>query len=447
MLAKGGADINRAVTAARKAFEGDWKKLKPFDRQQILLRIADLVEAQADDLATLDTLEMGAPISRTRASKRRWVSLIRYYAGMVTAIHGDTIPNSIPGNIFSYTLREPIGVVGGITPWNAPVGTAIWKIVPALAAGCTVILKPSEEACLSSLYLGKLMMEAGLPEGVLNVVPGFGDAGAAMAAHDGIDKLCFTGSTATGQAIIRASVGNVKRLTMELCGKSPDIVFADADLDAAVPGAAMAVFANSGQICSAGTRLFVGAGIYDEFVERVADFGKTLRIGDPMRPETELSPLVSQRQLDRVCGYLDTGREEGASVLSGGRRISDGDLGQGFFVEPTVFTGVRDTMRIAREEIFGPVISAIRFDDLDEVIQRGNDTVFGLGSGVWTQSLATAHRVAAGLRAGTVWVNCYQLLDPAVPFGGYKTSGYGRESGRKHIESFLETKAVVMNLG
>lgn len=446
-VARAGAeDINRAVVAARRAFEGDWRKFKPLERQQMLLRFADLVEAHAEELATLDTLDMGAPISRTVAGKRRWPSLIRYYAGLATAIHGDTIHNSLPGEFISYTAREPVGVVGGITPWNGPVTTSIWKLVPPLAVGCTVVLKPSEEACLSTLRLGELLLQAGFPPGAVNIVPGFGDAGAALAAHDDVDKICFTGSTATGQAIIRASAVNVKRVTLELGGKSPDIVFADADLDAAVPGAAMAVFGNTGQVCSAGTRLFVQRKVYEEFVARVADYGRSLRIGDSMDPATQMGPLVSQRQLERVSGYLEAGRQEGATVYSGGGRLTEGALAQGYFVEPTVFTAVSDTMRIAREEIFGPVIAAIPFDDVDEVIRRGNDTLFGLGSGVWTRSLATAHRVAAGLRAGSVWVNCYQAMDAAIPFGGYKASGYGRESGREHIESFLETKAVVINL-
>ncbi|MBT2304836.1 aldehyde dehydrogenase family protein [Variovorax paradoxus] len=442
----GAEDIDRAVAAARAAFEGPWHKVKPVDRQRMLLKLADLVEAHGEELATLDSLDMGAPITRTLASRPRWVALLRYYAGLATAIHGDTIQNSLPGECVSYTQREPVGVVGGITPWNGPMVTSIWKIAPAIATGCTVILKPSEEACLSSLRLGALMLEAGIPAGVVNILPGKGDAGAALAAHHGVDKIAFTGSTSTGQNIIRAAAGNVKRLSLELGGKSPDIVFADADLDAAVPGAAMAVFGNTGQVCSAGTRLFIEAPVYDEFVERVAAYARTIRIGDSLDPQTQMGPLVSARQLERVGGYLSEGVREGATLVTGGARIEDGALGRGFFVPPTVFSNVKDDMRIAREEIFGPVISAIRFSDVDEVIRRGNQTMFGLGSGVWTRDLAKAHRVANGLRAGSVWVNCYQAMDVAIPFGGFKQSGYGRESGREHLDEYLETKSVVIKV-
>ncbi|MBT2326871.1 aldehyde dehydrogenase family protein [Variovorax paradoxus] len=442
----GAEDIDRAVTAARAAFEGSWHKVKPVDRQRMLLKLADLVEAHGEELATLDSLDMGAPITRTLASRPRWVSLLRYYAGLATAIHGDTIQNSLPGECVSYTQREPVGVVGGITPWNGPMVTSIWKVAPAIATGCTIVLKPSEEACLSSLRLGELMLEAGIPAGVVNIVPGKGDAGAALAAHPGVDKIAFTGSTATGQNIIRASAANVKRLSLELGGKSPDIVFADADLDAAVPGAAMAVFGNTGQVCSAGTRLFVEASVYDEFVERVAAFGRSIRVGDSLDPQTQMGPLVSARQLERVGGYFSEGVREGATLVTGGARIEDGALARGFFVSPTVFSNVNDDMRIAREEIFGPVISAIRFSDVDDVIRRGNQTMFGLGSGVWTRDLAKAHRVANGLRAGSVWVNCYQAMDVGIPFGGFKQSGYGRESGREHLDAYLETKSVVIKV-
>jgi aldehyde dehydrogenase (NAD+) len=443
-VAEGDAeDIDRAVEAARRAFEGPWAKAKPFDRQQILLRFADLVEKHAEELTDLDTLDMGAPISRTRNMKRRAVALLRYYAGMATALHGETIENSLPGEYFSYTLKEPVGVVGAIIPWNAPLTSSLWKIGPALATGCTMILKPAEEAPLTPLLLGQLALEAGVPPGVLNVVPGYGEtAGAALAGHMGVDKVAFTGSHLTGQKIVQASAGNLKRVSLELGGKSPDIVFADADLESAVPGAGMAVFANSGQICSAGTRLFVERRVYEEFVGRVADFGKTLRVGNGMDPDVTIGPLVSQDQLDRVTGYLSTGRQEGARPLSGGERLTDGDFAKGYFVPPTVFADVRDDMRIAREEIFGPVISAIPFTDIDEVLTRANSTMFGLGSGVWTRDVSKAHRLAKGIRAGSVWVNCYQAMDPAVPFGGYKMSGYGRESGIQHLEEYLNVKAV-----
>lgn len=443
-VAEGDAeDIDRAVESSRRAFEGPWSKVKPFERQAILLRFADLVEQHADELTELDTLDMGAPVARTRPMRRRAVGLLRYYAGMATALHGETIENSLPGEVFSYTLKEPVGVVGAIIPWNAPLTSSLWKIGPALATGCTVILKPAEEAPLTPLLLGQLALEAGVPPGVLNVVPGYGEtAGAALARHMGVDKVAFTGSHVTGQKIVQASAGNLKRVSLELGGKSPDLVFADADLEAAVPGAAMAVFANSGQICSAGTRLFVERRVYDEFVGRVAEFGRGLRVGNGMDPDVSIGPLVSQDQLDRVTGYLATGRQEGARSLSGGERLTDGDLSKGYFVPPTVFADVRDDMRIAQEEIFGPVISAIPFTDIDEVLARANNTMFGLGSGVWTRDVSKAHRLAKGIRAGSVWVNCYQAMDPAVPFGGYKMSGYGRESGIQHLEEYLNVKAV-----
>jgi aldehyde dehydrogenase (NAD+) len=448
-VADGGVeDVELAVTAARRAFEGPWSRFKPFERQAILLRLADLVEAHFEQLALLDTLDMGGPITATRARKQRAIALLRYYAGFATAIHGDTITNSQAGDVLSYTLKEPVGVVAAINPWNGPFGMAVWKIAPALAAGCAVVLKPAEQAPLSPLRLGELCLEAGVPPGVINIVQGPGSiVGAALAAHPGIDKIAFTGSTATGQAIMRAAASNMKRVSLELGGKSPNIVFNDADLDIAVPGAAMAVFANSGQMCSAGTRLFVQRRIYPEFVERLAAFAKQLRVGDPLDAITQLGPLVSQVQLERVMGYLESGKSQGARAASGGGRMTGSGCEQGYFVEPTIFADVTDDMKIAREEIFGPVICVLPFDTLEEAVARGNDTNYGLGGGVWTQDINNAHRVAKGLRTGSVWVNCYQLMDPAVPFGGYKTSGIGRESGREHIEEFLETKAVWIKTG
>jgi aldehyde dehydrogenase (NAD+) len=440
----GAEDVDRAVRAARKAFDDIWSRTTPGERQRLLLAIADIVDANYEELATLDSLDFGGPITRTRGGRNRALSLLRYYAGLATSVHGETIPNSLPGNIFSYTVKVPVGVVGAIIPWNGPATTAIWKIAPAIAMGCTVVLKPSEESSLSALRLGELMLDAGLPAGVVNVVTGGGATGAAIARHPDIDKIAFTGSTATGQKIIEASAGNVKRLSMELGGKSPDIVFADADLDKAVPGAAMAVFQNSGQICSAGTRLFVEQSIYPEFMERVAAYARTLRVGPSLDPDTVLGPLVSAAQLEKVTGYLEAGTRSGARVLTGGARLG-GELSAGYFVAPTVFVDVDDSMSIAREEIFGPVLSAMPFTDVDEVIARANNTPYGLGSGVWTRDVGKAHRVARELQAGTVWVNCYQAMDAAIPFGGVKMSGFGRESGIQHVEEFLEVKSVIIN--
>lgn len=446
-VAEGGAeDIDRAVRAARQAFNGPWRDMKPYDRQAILLRLADLVEKNFDDLTLIETLDMGSPIARTRGRKSSIIGMLRYYAGMATAIHGEVIENSQPGHIVSYTRKEPVGVVGAITAWNGPLNATVWKLGPVLATGCTVVFKPAEEAPLCPLRLAELMADAGVPPGVFNIVTGPGEtAGAALAAHPDVDKIAFTGSHITGQHLIRASAGNIKRLSLELGGKSANIVFADADLDRAVPAAAMAVFNNTGQVCGAGTRLFVERSIHDKFIERVAAYGKTLRVGNGIDPAVQIGPLVSQQQLDRVTGYFRIGTDEGASLVSGAERLTDGECARGFFVAPTVFANVRDDMRIAQEEIFGPVISAFPFDDIDEVIARANGSQFGLGGGVWTHDLRKAHHVVRGLRSGSVWVNCWMTRDPAMPFGGYKMSGYGRESGIQHMEEFLNVKSVWIN--
>jgi aldehyde dehydrogenase (NAD+) len=441
------ADIDTAVAAARRAFEGPWGRARPAERQLLLLRIADAFERHWDELSLSDTLDMGKPLSRSRADKGRVTGMLRYYAGLATGLDGRTIDNSLPGEFFSYTRRESIGVVGAIIPWNAPCAASVWKIGPALATGCTIVLKPSEEAPLTPLLIAGIMSEAGVPDGVVNVVTGTGlEAGAPLAEHPGVDKVVFTGSTATGQSIVRASAGNLKRVSLELGGKSPLVVCADADLDQAVPTAALSAFANSGQICIAGSRLLVERSIHDEFVERLGAHAEAMRVGRGIDPETEIGPLVSVRQLERVTGFLDSGREQGARVVAGGGRLTGGDFTAGNFVAPTVFADVTDDMRIATEEIFGPVISAMPFDTLDEAVLRANATPYGLAAGVFTRDIGRAHQLANRLRAGSVWVNTYHALDPAVPFGGQKMSGYGKEGGVEHLEEYLTTKAVWMKL-
>ncbi|SFR89340.1 aldehyde dehydrogenase family protein [Sphingomonas jatrophae] len=436
------ADVDRAVAAARAALEGEWSRFKPAERQAALLRLADLVEQNFEELALLDTLEMGRPITAARAMRDIVVRAIRHFAGLATAIHGQTLSNSAAVSLLSYTVREPIGVVGAIIPWNGPLFSAAWKIAPALAAGCTVVLKPAEDASLSPLRFGQLCLEAGVPKGVVNVVTGMGATGAALSEHPGVDKITFTGSGETGQRIIAASAGTVKRVTMELGGKSPNIIFADADLARAIPAAAIGVFNNSGQVCAAGTRLFVQRAVYDEVVEGVAKFAQQLRVGASLDAETQVGPLVSARQYARVQSFLDRAPDEGARLVTGGARMVDGALATGHFVAPTVYADVQDDMALARDEIFGPVASVMPFNTEEEVIARANASRFGLAGGVWTRDITRAIGTANRIKAGTIWVNHYFAMDPSVPFGGYKMSGFGREGGFEHVESYLNTKSV-----
>jgi aldehyde dehydrogenase (NAD+) len=438
----GPEDVDRAVKAARAALDGPWSRFTPAERQAVLLRLADLVDAEFDDLALLDCMEMGRPITAARGLRGMVQRSLRHFAGAATAIHGQTLGNSSPVDLMSFTLREPVGVVGAIIPWNGPLFSAAWKVGPVLATGCTVVLKPAEDASLSPLRFGELCLEAGVPPGVVNVATGMGGTGAALSAHPDVDKIAFTGSCETGQRIIEMSAGTVKKVTMELGGKSPNIVFADADIDALIPAAAMGVFNNSGQVCAAGTRLFVERAVYEEVVQRVAAFGAGLKIGPSIEPETQIGPLVSAKQYARVSSYLELGPQEGARLVTGGHRVTGGALDKGHYVAPTVFADVADEMRIAREEIFGPVSCILPFDDFDEVITRANATRFGLAGGVWTRNIDKALAAVKRIRAGSIWVNHYFAMDPAVPFGGYKMSGFGREGGTEHIDAYLQTKSV-----
>jgi phenylacetaldehyde dehydrogenase len=447
------ADVDRAVTAARRAFDDPgWRRMSPLERGVLLNRVADVIEAHADELALLESRDNGKPVSVARAvDVGTSVKLFRYFAGWPSKLEGSTIPVSPRGGlrVLNYTTRQPVGVAGLIVPWNFPVSMACWKLAPALATGCTVVLKPAEETPLSTLRLAELLQEAGVPDGVVNVVTGRGaSAGAALAAHDGVDKIAFTGSTETGRAIVRAAAGNLKKVSLELGGKSPNIVLPDADPEAVAEAAAQAVFFNQGQVCTAGSRLYVHRKIFDDVLDAVAERAHGIVVGPGSDPATEMGPLVSARHHERVTGFIAAGREQGARLAAGGGRPGlDAPYDAGYFVEPTVFVAPDDGLRIVREEIFGPVLAAMSWDDVDDLVERANDSPFGLSAGIWTSDLGHAHRIADELQAGTVWINCYNLTDPASPFGGFKQSGWGREMGRTVLDHYTEIKSVWVNLG
>ncbi|WP_425418931.1 aldehyde dehydrogenase family protein [Oricola indica] len=440
------ADVDAAVMAARRAFEGPWSEMSPSERSRIIWRLADLILDHAGELATINTLENGKPIGDSLNGEVPFTAdVFRYYAGWATKLNGETMTVSAPGNWHTYTRREPIGVTAQIIPWNFPLAMLAWKVAPALATGCTIVLKPAEQTPIGALRLAELAMEAGLPEGVLNVVTGYGAmAGAALSAHPGVDKIAFTGSTATGRAIATAAIGNLKKVSLELGGKAPTIILPDADLDMAIAGAASGSFFNAGQSCGAGTRLYVHRDVYDRVVEGVAEQGAAMQMGAGIDPATQLGPVVSQKQQSRIFRILEEGRDEGAEVVCGGFAPNR----EGYFVSPTIVGNVRSSMAVMREEVFGPVVCAIPFDDdgLDEVARAANDTEYGLASAIWTNDLSKAHRLAAKIKAGTVWVNTHNFNDVTMPFGGFKQSGWGRDLGAQALDLYTETKTVAMRL-
>jgi len=431
------ADVDLAVKAARAQFEtGEWSKMDARDRGRLMNKLADLIEEEIDELAALETLDNGKPIRDSRAADLPLtIDCLRYYAGWADKLHGQTIP--IRGNYFCYSRREPVGVVGQIIPWNFPMLMVAWKWGPALASGCTIVMKPAEQTPLTCLRMARLAQKAGIPDGVINVVPGMGPpAGGAIVKHPDVDKVAFTGSTEVGQLIMQGAASTLKRVTLELGGKSPNIVFADSDLDAAAAGAHFGLYFNQGQCCCAGSRLFVEDKVHDKFVDKLAAMNEKRKLGDPLDPATEQGPQVDKTQFDKIMGYIEHGKKEGATCVTGGDRWGD----RGFYIEPTLFTGVTDKMKIAEEEIFGPVMSILRFKDVDEIVQRANKTNYGLAAAVWTRDVAKAHVLAKKLKAGTVWVNCYDVFDAAAPFGGHKMSGIGRELGERGLDGYTEWK-------
>jgi phenylacetaldehyde dehydrogenase len=443
------ADVDLAVKAARKAFdEGPWRKMTPSERGRLIWKLGDLIDQHLEEFAFLESLDNGKPLTVARAADVPLAAeLFRYMAGWATKLEGNTIPLSVPytpnAKYLSYTLREPVGVVGQIIPWNFPLLMAAWKLGPALATGCTIVLKPAEQTPLSALRLGELIVEAGFPEGVVNIVPGYGEtAGAALAAHNDVDKIAFTGSTEVGKLIVHAATGNLKRVSLELGGKSPNVIFKDADLDVAIPGAASGIFFNQGQCCCAGSRLYIEKDVFDKVIEGISASAKKIRVGSGLDPKTQMGPLVSEEQLNRVCGYLESGFSQGAKAAAGGQKKGD----KGYFVEPTVLVDTTEDMKVVQEEIFGPVVVAMPFSSTEEIIPRANDNVYGLAAGIWTRDISKAHRMAESLQAGTVWINCYNIFDAALPFGGYKQSGWGREMGHDVLNNYTQTKAVCARL-
>ncbi len=441
-------DVDRAVAAARAAFDNGWGTMLPRERERLLRRFADLIASHAEELAELESLDNGKPISHTRAiDSRAAANLVYHFAGWPSKMAGSTAPVSIP-NHFVYTRREPVGVAGIIIPWNYPLIHGMQKVSPALACGNTVILKPTQLASIPLLRLGELALEAGIPAGVFNILSGRGSVvGQAMAEHSGINKIQVTGSTAVGRSVIRASAGNLKRLTLELGSKAPNIMFADADLAQAVPGAFRAAFANTGQSCVAGARLFVHTSIFSEVLEGLLEQAQHAKIGHALDPETELGPIVDGVQMETILNYIHNGIEQGANLACGGKRLTEGDYGKGFYIEPTIFSNVHDDMVISREEIFGPVLPIYSFDTEQEVIARANDTDYGLAAAVWTRDVARAHRLAAAIKSGVVWVNTYDMFDGAAPFGGFKGSGYGRDNGEEVLDAYTEVKSVWIATG
>ena len=442
----GEQDVDRAVLAARRAYEdGPWSKLSASDRAKLLYRIGEAILANADEIAYCETIDIGKPISESRNIDVPFVAeLFFYYAGWATKFHGETIP--VKGNYLNYTLREPLGVVGAITPWNFPFLLASWKIAPALAMGNTVVHKPSEQSSLSAMKFAEICQKVELPAGAYNLVTGSGAVtGTPLVRHPGVDKIAFTGGTSTGVKIMQEAAVTLKKITLELGGKSPNIVMEDADLDAAVRGALTGIFYNKGEVCAAGSRLLVHESAHDAFLEKLLDRGKKMQVGDPLDPKTRFGPLNSAAQYKNVLSYIDVGKAEGAKAVLGGEKADIG-TGKGYFVKPTIFDAVTNQMRIAREEIFGPVLSVIRFKDVDDVIAQANDNIYGLAAGVWTRDIKKAHYVARKLKAGTVWINTYNIYDPASPFGGYKQSGFGRELGMHALESYTQVKSVWVDL-